>query len=491
MGKVMLVAVWVLIIGLLSAGYTTASVIYVTDGYSIYVTDYDGKSVTRIISGLNVFGLAASDNRIFWSDYINGNYRIRSALIDGSNLVDVITQGYPLGIAINPNSRKLYWRDSDLKMIRSSDLDGGNIINIVSTNDGSFGIALDIIGGKIYWTDIWQDTNGSNWPVIRQSNLDGSGASNFTNPGVSYGPNLAVDHNGDRLFSTGSPSNTCEHSLSTGEARCTSGSWWGDLSWIAIDEQQRYSFITIQGTIYKLDLELPFTSPYDGLTYQNWKFGTIKGIAVAPAGKGVTENPAQPVYGDPPPPVTVSPGIQKYLVLLIHGWNSNPNDWAVEMKGSIVNQLKAIGYSGDGDACIKPLENTNSSWQICTYDWNSQAKTLLPWSAYANALSIGKDLAAKIVYEQRSYDFIHFIAHSAGSQIAETAATWLKIFIDDHNARPGDPLTKPVIHTTFLDAYDPLGNGSNYGASSDWAEQYVDSRVVAFGFPDGDYTHIT
>jgi hypothetical protein len=491
------------IIGLLGAGYTTASVIYVADRHSIYVTDSNGQSVREVITGLNeVWGLAVVDNRIFWVEYINSSSTIaiiRSARIDGSNLVDVITQGSPLGIATNPNSKKLYWRDSDLKMIRSSDLDGGNIVNIVSTNDPSFGIALDITGGKIYWTDIWLDTNGSNWPVIRQSNLDGSGASNFTNPGAgNYGPNLAVDHKGGRLFSTGSPSNTCEHSLSTGEARCTSGSWWGDLSWIAIDEQQRYSFITIQQTIYKLDLELPFTSPYAGSTYPNWRWSTIRGIAVAPTDGGsqvppnLLNTPEQPIYGAPPPAVTVPPEKRKHLVLLIHGWNSDPGAWAVDMKESIARQLDD-SYSGD--PCDKDhlVKVGNIYWQICTYSWKELANTgfLDPWKAYVNALDVGKVLAKYIVDEQHGYDFIHFIAHSAGSHVADTAATWLPILIDRYNKdNPATPLTIPDIYTTFLDAFDPRGDSSPYGKFSNWAEQYVDSRRTGPAGLD-DFTNIT
>lgn len=82
-------------------------------------------------------------------------------------------------------------------------------------------------------------------------------------------------------------------------------------------------------------------------------------------------------------------------------------------------------------------------------------------------------------------------AHSAGSQVADTAVTWLPIFIDQHNkGNPASLLKMPDIHTTFLDAFDPRGDGSPYGNYSTWAEQYVDSRRTGTAGLD-DFTNIT
>jgi hypothetical protein len=83
-----------------------------------------------------------------------------------------------------------------------------------------------------------------------------------------------------------------------------------------------------------------------------------------------------------------------------------------------------------------------------------------------------------------NYNFIHFIAHSAGSQVADTAATW----ISKHAQK--NRLKKPLIHTTFLDAFDPRGDTSPYGQDSVWAEQYVDSRLTGFKAGGADYTRI-
>ncbi|HOW80717.1 MAG TPA: hypothetical protein PK406_14830 [Verrucomicrobiota bacterium] len=85
-------------------------------------------------------------------------------------------------------------------------------------------------------------------------------------------------------------------------------------------------------------------------------------------------------------------------------------------------------------------------------------------------------MATVLDLRQRSH--IHFIAHSAGSQVIDTATTWLKI----------GGSSAPVIHETFLDAYDPRGQDSPYGLKAEWSDNYVDTQWVA---PDGvDYTQL-
>ena len=62
----------------------------------------------------------------------------------------------------------MYWTDSGLNEIFRSNLDGSSIQTVLSVNaTGSMGLALDLVGQKMYWTN---DTD-----VIRRANLDGSG----------------------------------------------------------------------------------------------------------------------------------------------------------------------------------------------------------------------------------------------------------------------------------------------------------------------------
>jgi hypothetical protein len=70
----------------------------------------------------------------------------------------------------------------------------------------------------------------------------------------------------------------------------------------------------------------------------------------------------------------------------------------------------------------------------------------------------------------KRYDVIHFIAHGAGSNLIDTAAAG----IAENTRQQGT--NKPLIHSTFLDAFDPRQNSSTYGRGADWAEHYVDMR---------------
>ena len=98
-------------------------------------------------------------------------------------------------------------------------------------------------------------------------------------------------------------------------------------------------------------------------------------------------------------------------------------------------------------------------------DLNKSAST-----AWTNAITIAPKLVAKL--KPGNYDRIHFIAHSAGSNLVNIAADDLKN--QAKITRPNRPLITTI---TFLDAFDPSGTGAAYGASADWAEHYVDLRT--------------
>lgn len=167
--------------------------------------------------------------------------------------------------------------------------------------------------------------------------------------------------------------------------------------------------------------------------------------------------PFQPTFSPICPNITLS---TKNLVFITHGFNGSGNDpWVQQMASSIQSRL---------------LDN---SWSVCNYDWGVDASMAdlssdsirTPWEAYANAGVLGKRVGKSLA--QLNLNSIHFIAHSAGAELIQSAASWIRQNAD----------VKPIMQLTFLDAYDPLGSGSFYGlnpnpsVSSDWwAEQYVD-----------------
>ena len=72
------------------------------------------------------------------------------------NIEDLVTQGleWTEDIALDVVGGKMYWTDRDTEKIQRANLDGSNIEDLVTQGlSGPAGIALDVEGGKMYWTD--------------------------------------------------------------------------------------------------------------------------------------------------------------------------------------------------------------------------------------------------------------------------------------------------------------------------------------------------
>lgn len=152
--------------------------------------------------------------------------------------------------------------------------------------------------------------------------------------------------------------------------------------------------------------------------------------------------------------------VSKNLVLLIHGWNSDPEAWAAAQQRAIVANIRARGDS--------------TVWDVCSLDWSELAASANPWNAYGNGPAVVDAVWPQLRLHQ--YRFVHLVGHSAGSLIADMLASNFK------GAGGGEPA---VVHTTFLDAYDAGFNddqfNSQYGCSSDWSDSYVDTRGDIYG----------
>ena len=112
----------------------------------------------------------------------------------GSNIEDLVTGlDYPFGLALDVVGSKMYWTGSgNAGKIQRANLDGSNIETLIIGVD-SGGLALDMAGGKIYWTeDGW-------W--IRRANLDGSNIEDVTGSNSPRG--LALDVAGGKIYWTG------------------------------------------------------------------------------------------------------------------------------------------------------------------------------------------------------------------------------------------------------------------------------------------------
>jgi hypothetical protein len=116
-----------------------------------------------------------ASGRLFFLDTAGG--RILSSNPDGSDLKTILTEGrrLPDGVVVDVEAGHLYWTNmGDVKInegsIERADIDGENITNIVPRGDTFTPkqLQLDKVNGKLYWCD----REGMR---IMRANLDGSG----------------------------------------------------------------------------------------------------------------------------------------------------------------------------------------------------------------------------------------------------------------------------------------------------------------------------
>jgi DNA-binding beta-propeller fold protein YncE len=99
---------------------------------------------------------------------------VERADLDGRNRMTIVSQGgtfTPKQIQLEKKSRKLYWCDREGMRVMRANLDGSNIETIVDTSHGDprpgpdasrwcVGVAIDLDGGKFYWTQKGPDNAG-------------------------------------------------------------------------------------------------------------------------------------------------------------------------------------------------------------------------------------------------------------------------------------------------------------------------------------------
>ena len=98
---------------------------------------------------------------------------IERADLDGSHVTTIVPVGAtftPKQLQIDKQNRKLYWSDREGMRVMRSNLDGSDIETLIETGRGEsdrrdarnwcVGIALDVEGGKLYWTQKGNDNAG-------------------------------------------------------------------------------------------------------------------------------------------------------------------------------------------------------------------------------------------------------------------------------------------------------------------------------------------
>ncbi len=148
----------------------------------------DGSDLKTILSGRTAGpdGIVVDTvaKKIYWTNMGNvsaNDGTIEQSDLDGGNLTTIVPKAgtwTPKQLKLDTQHRKLYWSDREGMRIMRANIDGSNIETLVETAQGDaarkdatnwcVGIALDVAGGKVYWT---QKGSGGNGRVFR-ANLE-------------------------------------------------------------------------------------------------------------------------------------------------------------------------------------------------------------------------------------------------------------------------------------------------------------------------------
>jgi DNA-binding beta-propeller fold protein YncE len=184
-----------------------AGKMYWGDRESLYRANVDGSSYEEIRFG-NVLVTAISldpvGQKIYYAN--RGGSTLRRVNLDGqTNLIDILTTPGRIGaIALDVAGGKVYWTDfgsSFSAEIRRANLDGTSQEVLVSGlgNNAPSTIALDLLGGKMYWA---QDV-GVGLDNIRRANLDGTGVEDVVAGLDTVINTLVLDVSGNKMYWTG------------------------------------------------------------------------------------------------------------------------------------------------------------------------------------------------------------------------------------------------------------------------------------------------
>ncbi|HEU4939584.1 MAG TPA: hypothetical protein VFT39_24210 [Vicinamibacterales bacterium] len=150
----------------------------------------DGSDVKVLVSGRTGIpdGIAVDPDggHIYWT--IMGKAAADDGVIersdlDGRHFTTIVPAGgtfTPKQLKLDPVHRKLYWSDREGMRVMRADLDGTHIETLIETGHGDedrrdaekwcVGIALDVAGGKVYWTQKGGDNAGVG--SIRRANME-------------------------------------------------------------------------------------------------------------------------------------------------------------------------------------------------------------------------------------------------------------------------------------------------------------------------------
>jgi Low-density lipoprotein receptor repeat class B len=132
---------------------------------------------------------------IYWSGYDDGN--IWRANLDGSGQPESLISGLsgPDGLALDLTGGKMYFTESRLGIISRANLDGSGEEILITGLSNLAQIALDVPGSRMYWAYGSVTSTGG----VQRANLDGSGLTTLVS-GLGGAIGIALDVPGGKMY---------------------------------------------------------------------------------------------------------------------------------------------------------------------------------------------------------------------------------------------------------------------------------------------------
>jgi hypothetical protein len=147
---------------------------------SVVSLNPDGSDRKVIVTGCRFPDGIVADvvaGHIYWTNMGHpkaNDGSIEQADLDGGNRKTIVPQGgtfTPKQLQLEKKSGKLYWCDREGMRVMRANLDGSNVATLVDTSRGDprpgpdaskwcVGVAVDVDGGKVYWTQKGPDNAG-------------------------------------------------------------------------------------------------------------------------------------------------------------------------------------------------------------------------------------------------------------------------------------------------------------------------------------------
>lgn len=185
------------------ANAASAQVFYIVDGQPL--CGGMGGTIRRAETGEGAVAVVATspsspksvtldvpNDRLYWAE----GSAIRRSTLSGTGIVDLITGQSPQDIDVDLVAGKIYWHN--FSEIKRADLSGANVQTLIGGLPGGGKVALDVAGGKVYWSVV-----NTNPRRIDRANLDGSNVETVATVASPHSiDGLAVDGVNGKLYWT-------------------------------------------------------------------------------------------------------------------------------------------------------------------------------------------------------------------------------------------------------------------------------------------------